>query len=102
MKKRGRPKREQLLVVDNMSELRQFTREHKSEDGVVTIWTYDLDKFTNGPISVESIYPKNYQHYPDYTKYENMWIPIKHRVYYHPKTGKEISHNKAVKLGLAR
>lgn len=31
---------------------KQFERVYKSDD-CTTIWKYDLDKFTNGPISVE-------------------------------------------------
>ena len=100
MKKRGRPKQEKLLVVD-MSEIRQFTRKYINADGTVDTWTYDLDKFANGPISVETTFPKNYNPYPDYRLPENQDIPMKHRVYLHPKTLKEISYNKAKKLGIA-
>lgn len=102
MKKRGRPKKLETLIEEGLVMQRQFTRKYENNDGTTSIWTYDLDKHPNGPISVETIFPKNYQHYPDYTKPENLWIPVKHRVYINPKTGKEVSHSKALKLGLAR
>ena len=102
IKRRGRPKSVETLVAENMSQQRKFVREYVHRDGVKDIWTYDLDKNSSGPISVESIYPKGYNHILDYTQKENHWIPVNHRTYVHPKTGKEISHNKALKLGLAR
>ena len=35
----------------------KITRKYENED-TISIWTYDLDKFKNGPISVETIYKK--------------------------------------------
>ena len=32
----------------------KITRTYETED-TISIWTYDLDKFKNGPISVETI-----------------------------------------------
>ncbi len=32
----------------------KITRQYENED-TISIWTYDLDKFKNGPISVEII-----------------------------------------------
>jgi len=102
--RRGRPKKRETLINEGViqPQQRKFVREYVHRDGVRDIWTYDLDKKTSGPISVESIYPKDYNHILDYTLKENHWIPVANRTYVHPKTGKEISHNKALKLGLAR
>lgn len=102
IKKRGRPKSIETLIAEGVTQQRKFVREYSHDDGIKTIWTYDLDKNSNGPISVETIYPKGYNHILDYTHKDNHWIPVAHRIYVHPKTGKEISHSLALKLGLAR
>ncbi len=34
--------------------MNKITRTYETED-TISIWTYDLDKFKNGPISVETI-----------------------------------------------
>ena len=36
---------------------RKFERIYKDDDGTVTIWKYDLDRTTSGPVSVEIKYP---------------------------------------------
>ena len=100
--RRGRPKSIVTLTAEGVAQQRKFTREYVHRDGVKDIWTYDLDKNPSGPISVESIYPKGYNHLLDYTQKENHWIPVTQRTYVNPKTGKEVSHNKALQLGLAR
>ena len=102
IQKRGRPKSVETLVTEKMAQQRKYTREFNYADGRKDVWTYDLDKNSHGPISVELFYPKDYNHILDYTHKDNHWIPVNNRTYIHPKTGKEISHNKAVKLGLAR
>ena len=99
--KRGRPKKLETLIEEGLAMQRQFTREYTYSDGTKSIWVYDLDKNPNGPISVENVFPKNHNPYPDYRLPQNQDIPMKHRVYLHPKTLKEISYNKANKLGLA-
>jgi hypothetical protein len=39
---------------------RKFQHVYKDDDGGESIWKYDLDKFPNGPISVEMKYPAGY------------------------------------------
>lgn len=39
---------------------RKFEVVYKDEDGSESIWKYDLDKFPNGPISVEQKYSAEY------------------------------------------
>jgi len=39
---------------------RKFEHIYKDDDGCESIWKYDLDKFPNGPISVEHKYPAKY------------------------------------------
>jgi len=40
---------------------RKFQHVYKDDDGTESIWKYDLDKFPNGPISVENKYPPHYE-----------------------------------------
>ena len=40
---------------------RKFQHVYKDDDGGESIWKYDLDKFPNGPISVEQKYPVGYE-----------------------------------------
>ena len=40
---------------------RKFQHVYKDADGFESIWKYDLDKFPNGPISVENKYPPYYE-----------------------------------------
>ena len=39
---------------------RKFQHVYKDDDGFESTWKYDLDKFPNGPISVENKYPAGY------------------------------------------
>jgi hypothetical protein len=39
---------------------RKFQHIYKDADGTESIWKYDLDKTTNGPISVEIKYPPGF------------------------------------------
>ena len=39
---------------------RKFEHIYKDDDGSESIWKYDLDKFPNGPISVEQRYSAEY------------------------------------------
>ena len=38
----------------------KFEHVYKDDDGVESIWKYDLKKFPNGPISVENKFPAGY------------------------------------------
>ena len=50
-----------MAVSKNPSEKpRKFEIVYKDDDGSESIWKYDLDKFPNGPISVEIKYPAGY------------------------------------------
>ena len=39
---------------------RKFEHIYKDDDGFESVWKYDLDKFPNGPISVENKNPAGY------------------------------------------
>lgn len=55
MAKRGRP--ESKPIEESPT---KFTREYLKEDGSGTKWSYDLNKSTKGPMSVEVVYPKGH------------------------------------------
>ncbi len=40
---------------------KKFEVTYKDADGVESVWKYDLDKFPNGPISVENKFPPRYE-----------------------------------------
>jgi hypothetical protein len=39
---------------------KKFEHVYKDSDGTESVWKYDLNKFPNGPISVEIKYPPGY------------------------------------------
>jgi hypothetical protein len=39
----------------------KFEITYKDDDGCISIWKYDLKKFTNGPIEVSIKYPPGYE-----------------------------------------
>ena len=59
---------------------RKFEVVYKDEDGSESIWKYDLDKFPNGPISVEQKYSaeylKNYKEKTELNKNNAFGEPI--------------------------
>ena len=77
--------------------MRQFIRTYEHEGGIKDIWTYDLDKSQNGPISVETIYPKGYKHPLVKDDYE---LPLTQRKWINPANGKEVGYTRAKNLGL--
>ena len=40
---------------------KKFEVTYKEADGVESVWKYDLNKFPNGPISVENKFPPHYE-----------------------------------------
>jgi hypothetical protein len=75
---------------------RKFTKTFSNDQGIISIWKYDLDKTTRGPVEVEQIYPKDYISPIDKNK-----KPSKsQQKYINPKNGKEISYYRAKALGL--
>jgi len=95
---RGRPKNIENLP-NNIVPKRQFTREYKNHDGGKDIWVYDLDKFSNGPISVETIYVKNsIVSTPSIINYSK--LSLSQRKWINPSNGKEVGYQRAKNLGL--
>ena len=90
--KKGRPP-----VLVQTEPPRKFTREFKDHIGHRSVWTYDLNVTTSGPVSVELFYPKGSIQEPDETDES---IPKTKRKYYNPKNGKLIGYTRAKELGL--
>lgn len=93
--RRGRPK-----LQTEEDKPRQFQRIYKDNDGVVSTWTYDLDKFPNGPILVENEYPKDWKSPSEEIEESQENLPITKRKYLNPKNGKLVSYARAKMLGL--
>jgi hypothetical protein len=91
MSKRGRP-----IETKPEEQSTKFTREYISSDKVKHVWTYDLNKFKRGPISVDIHYPSNYVSLEE----EEEKLPISKRKYLNPNTGKWVSYARAYVLGL--
>jgi hypothetical protein len=89
MAKRGRPS-EQIVEAPT-----KFTRKYMNPDGTDEIWTYDLDKKSNGPISVEVIYPKGF-------KGNNIKEEKEQEMFLNPATGRYVAKFRAKQLGLIK
>jgi hypothetical protein len=48
------------MAITKSENPRKFQRIYKDDDGTEAIWKYDLDKFSNGPISVDIKYPPGF------------------------------------------
>ena len=48
------------MAITKSENPRKFQRIYKDADGTEAIWKYDLDKFSNGPISVDIKYPPGF------------------------------------------
>jgi hypothetical protein len=81
---------------------RKFQHEFKDSDGTITIWKYDLDKFTRGPIEVENVYPKDYLSPEQAQKKANKKLPKSQQQFLNPATGKMVGYYRAKTLGLVK
>jgi len=82
-------------------ENRKFTREYVDHTGRRSVWTYDLNKFPNGPIKTEHFTPKSLDQ-PDEDDPTNESIPKTKRKYLNPENGKLVGYTRAVQLGLIK
>jgi len=89
--KRGRPS--SPIIVEPS---KKFTHVVKYDDGIVVTWTYNYNKFTNGPVQVDITYPKDYKDLEEIQ--EN--LPKTQRTYLNPKNGKTVGYGRAKQLGL--
>lgn len=77
----------------------KFTREYKNHTGHRSVWTYDLNKNPNGPISVEQFYPKGSKQEVEIDETDES-IPKTKRKYINPKNGKLVAYTRAKELGI--
>ena len=80
---------------------RKFKREYESYTGRRSVWTYDLDKFPNGPIKVEIFYPEGYIDSVEVDETDEN-IPKTKRKYVNPANGKLVVYTRAKELGLVK
>jgi hypothetical protein len=52
--------RQEKEKINKTEKPRKFEYVYKDDDGCESVWKYDLDKFPNGPISVEYKYTVKY------------------------------------------
>lgn len=104
IERRGRPKEQPPQEV-----LRKYSREFTDDEGIKTIWKYDLDRFANGPVEVDIIYPKDWIPYEDRAKKAkklakqlNGKVPKSKMKYLNPTTGKMVNYGRAKHLGIIK
>jgi hypothetical protein len=90
MAQRGRPT---LEIKETPT---KFTREFVDNEGVKSIWKYDLNITTTGPISVEQVYPKTWKSWEEL----NNALPITKRMFLNEQTGGLVSYGRAKQLGI--
>lgn len=81
---------------------RKYQHQFKDEDGTISIWKYDLDKFTRGPVEVEIVYPKDYLSPEQQVKKANKKLPKSKQQFLNPVTGKMVGYYRAKTLGLVK
>lgn len=96
--KRGRPKE---VPTEPFTKPAKFTREFTDKDGHRSVWTYDLDKSPNGPISVEIFYPKGAKEEDEFDPTSDKIKKTK-RMYYNEKNGKLVAYTRAKELGIIK
>jgi len=90
MSQRGRPK------IEEREPQRIFSKTYVDDDGVKEIWYYNLDKFLNGPVKVDIIYPAKYKSFVEI----NEELPPTKRKYFNPETEDYVGYGRAKQLGL--
>jgi hypothetical protein len=80
--------------------LRKFNVEFVDNDGIKSIWKYDLDITTSGPISTEQIFPKNIEIPVEEEVIANESLPMSKRKYWSEATQKWVGYTRAYALGL--
>jgi glucose dehydrogenase len=77
-------------------DVKKFSVEFIDDDGTKSIWKYDLNITTNGPISTEQIFPKEYQ----IVNPTDESIPVSKRLFLNEATGKLVAYTRAKQLGI--
>jgi hypothetical protein len=79
---------------------KKFSVEFVDADGIKSIWKYDLDVTTSGPISTEQIFPKNMEIVVEEEVISNESLPMSKRKYWSEVTQKWVGYTRAYALGL--
>jgi len=79
---------------------KKFSVEFVDADGIKSIWKYDLDITTNGPISTEQMLPKNMEITIEEEVTLNDSLPMSKRKYWSEATQKWVGYTRAYALGL--
>ena len=77
----------------------KYTREFVDDDGIKSIWKYDLSITTSGPISTEQLLPKNME-IPVVEETPNESLPTSKRKYWSEATQKWVGYTRGLTLGL--
>jgi hypothetical protein len=78
----------------------KFTREFIDDDGIKSIWKYDLNITTSGPISTEQIFPKNMEIIVEEEIILNESLPMSKRKFWSEATQKWVGYTRGLALGL--
>lgn len=78
----------------------KFTREFIDDDGIKSIWKYDLSITTSGPISTEKIFPKNMEIPVEEEEVANELLPMSKRKFWSEATQKWVGYTRGLALGL--
>jgi hypothetical protein len=81
-------------------DVKKFNVEFVDADGIKSIWKYDLDITTSGPISTEQIFPKNIEIQVVKEEVSNESLPMSKRKYWSETTQKWVGYTRAYALGL--
>lgn len=90
--KRGRPR----IIKNELVDTTIFIRKYVSDDNIEEIWTFDLNKRINGPVSVEISYPKNFKSMEDIQDE----LPKTKRKYFYEEGAKWVNYTRAKGLGI--
>jgi len=78
---------------------KKFSVEFVDADGIKSVWKYDLDVTTSGPISAEQMLPKNME-IPIVEETPNESLPASKKKYWSEATQKWVGYTRGLALGL--
>lgn len=80
-----------------------FTREYNDIfTKIRQVWHYDLNKFPNGPIKIETFYPSEFVSEEELKTKLNKKLPITKQTFFNPENGKYVGYSRAKSLGLIK
>lgn len=73
-----------------------------NDDGTKCVWKYDMNITRYGPYECTTFYPSNYKTPSEKIKDANKKLPKSQQTFLNPKTGRLVSRNRAIQLGLIK